>query len=169
MCAIWRGTARGTSVALTTNVTRSLEQHMKKHLLGALTTVITLAAAFGCGSSRDVKVSGTIAGDTNQAAGAPIRLEFYEPSGGADAGTATPAEMKLVDSVTLDAIGHFERTVSMDGNELYVVAVADADKSDACSDGESWGESVTRVAADDTASVVLSIAPQAKCPAFASK
>jgi hypothetical protein len=116
-----------------------------------------------------VKVSGTIAGDTNQSAGGPIRLEFYVPSGGADAGAAAPAEMKLVDSATVDAIGHFEQTVSMEGNELYVVAVEDADKSDACSDGESWGESVTRVAADDTATVVLSISPQAKCPAFSAK
>lgn len=137
---------------------------MKKHLLATLTTMLSLAAAFGCGSSRDVKVSGTIAGDTNQAPGGPIQVLFYEPGGGGDAGTAAPAELKLVDSVTLDAIGHFDRTVSMEGNKLYVVAVVDADESDACNDGESWGEAVTTVAADDTAAVVLSIAPQARCP-----
>ena len=142
---------------------------MKKSLLGTLTTLITLATAFGCGSSRDVKVSGTIAGDTNQTAGAPIRLEFYEPGSGADAGAGATENLKLVDSVTLDAIGHFDETISMEGNKLYVVAVVDSDKSDACNDGESWGEAVTTVAADDTAAVALSIAPQAKCPAFGTK
>jgi hypothetical protein len=142
---------------------------MKKHLLATLTTIISLAAVFGCGSSRDVTVSGTIAGDTNQAPGGRIRVLFYEPAGGADAGTAASAELKLVDSVTLDAAGHFDRTVSMQGNKLYVVAVVDADANDACNDGESWGEAVTTVAADDTASVELSISPQNKCPALGTE
>lgn len=142
---------------------------MKKSLLGTLTMMISLAAACGCGSSRDVKVSGTIAGDTNQTAGAPIRLEFYEPSSGADAGAGSTANLKLVDSATVDAVGHFDETISMEGDKLYVVAVVDADKSDACNDGESWGEAATTVAADDTAAVALSITPQTKCPTFDAK
>ena len=141
---------------------------MKKHFFGVLTTVVCLAAAWGCGSSREVKVSGTIAGDTNQASG-PIRLEFYESNGGADAGTAAPAGLSLVDSTTVDALGHFDRTISMHGDELYVIAVVDADASDACSDGESWGEAVTTVAADDTAAVELSIVPRTKCPQLGTK
>ena len=141
---------------------------MKKHLFGVLTTIVCLAAAFGCGSSRDVKVSGTIAGDTNQAAG-PIRLSFYERATSADQGTAAPAGLTLVDSTTVDALGHFDRTVSMQGDELHVVAVVDSDASDACSDGESWGEAVATVAADDTVAVELDIARRTKCPALGTK
>src|SRR5262245_40032905 len=118
---------------------------MKSIHLGNLAAIVSLVAAYGCGSARDVKVSGTIAGDTSKASG-PIRLSFYQASSSADAGAAAAAELKLVDSSTVEAIGHFDRTVSMEGDELYVVAVVDADQNDACNDGESWGKAVTRVA-----------------------
>jgi len=140
---------------------------MKKYLLGSLMTALTLAAASGCGSSRDVTVSGSVADASPNMANGPIRLEFYEPGGGADAGASTG--LKLVDSTTLTAPGPFQQTVSLSGSKLVVVAVLDANASDTCTDGEAWGESSATVAADDAVNVSVNIVPQTRCPAIAAE
>jgi len=100
--------------------------------------ISTLALAAGCGSSRDVKVSGKVATDGSVAGGGPVRVSFYELTSGADAGASAGSGLKLVDSVTLASPGNFEQTVSVEGDKVHVVAVLDVDHDNACTDGEAW-------------------------------
>ncbi len=136
---------------------------MKTHLFATLSTLITLAAVSGCGATRDVKVSGTVATSSTNGANGPVRIEFYEPAGSADAAASTAPELRLVDSATLQAAGPFQQTVSMQGNKLYVVAIVDTDHNGACTAGESWGEAIVTVGTDDTATATVSVTPEAHC------
>jgi hypothetical protein len=72
--------------------------------------------------------------------------------------------LKLVDSTSLASVGPFDQTVSMQGKQLYVIGIVDADGSDGCTDGESWGEAVVSVGTGDTAAnVAVNITPQSHC------
>ena len=138
---------------------------MKLHLSGMFISAIVIALVSGCGSSRDVKVSGTFQGATASAS-SPITVLFYEANGAGDAGTSAGTDLKLVDSIKVEQDGPFDATISMDGSQLTVVAVADTDMSDACTDGEAWGQALVAVQADNTAQVAVAIAAHDKCPAL---
>jgi hypothetical protein len=135
---------------------------MKSDLLKLLLPFITFAALPGCGSARDVAVSGTVAEAASTNPSGPIRIEFYESADSSDAAPAAPV-LKLVDSISLPAAGAFDATVSTQGKQLYVIGIVDADGSSGCTDGESWGETIVPIAADDTAKVTVNIAPQSHC------
>jgi len=134
---------------------------MKTSLFEMFVSLVVVAALPGCSAARDVAVSGTVRETSTPNPDGPIRLSFYESAGPADAGPAP--ELELLDSVSLPAPGAFRETVSMQGKKLYVVAFVDADGSDACTDGESWGETVVDVGSDDTANVVVKVTPQSHC------
>jgi len=139
---------------------------MKRHLSGMFMSAVVLALVSGCGSSRDVKVSGTFQGATASAS-SPITVLFYEANGSGDAGAAAAGtDLKLVDSIKVEQDGPFDATISMDGNNLTVVAVADTDMSGACTDGEAWGQTLVAVQSDDTAQVAVGLAAHDKCPAL---
>jgi hypothetical protein len=140
---------------------------MKLHASGIIASALVLFLASGCGSSRDVQVSGTVEGATASAA-MPITVLFYEPTGSGDAGAAAGADLKLVDSITVEQPGPFNATISMDGNKLTVIAVVDTDQSDACTDGEAWGESLVPVDSTDKVAVNVLVSARAKCPAVTS-
>jgi hypothetical protein len=135
---------------------------MKSDLLKLLLPFVTFAALPACSAARDVDVSGTVAETASTKPSGPIRLEFYEPADVADAAPAAPV-LKLVDSISLSIAGTFDETVSTQGKQLYVVGIVDADGSNGCTDGESWGESIVPIGADDTAKVTVNIAPQSHC------
>jgi hypothetical protein len=137
---------------------------MKRCLSGMIMSTLVLALASGCGSSRDVQVSGTVEGATASSTN-PITVLFYEPSGSGDAGAAAGADLKLIDSITVDKAGPFDATISMDGNTLTVVAVVDTDQSDACTDGEAWGETSVPVDSTNAVQVNVAVAAHEKCPA----
>lgn len=135
---------------------------MKLDLLKLLLPFIACAALPACGGARDVAVSGTVAETAATMPSGPIRLEFYEPADSSDAAPAAPV-LRLVASSSLPAAGTFDETVSMQGKQLRVVGIVDADGSNGCTDGESWGEAIVPIAADDTAKVTVNIAPQSHC------
>lgn len=135
---------------------------MKRQSLGIFAILSTLGLVAGCGSSRDVALSGTITADST-IAGGPVRLEVYEPQSSSDSNTT---DLKFVDAVPLDNLGKFSQTVPVDGDTMHVVAFIDANKDEKCTDGEAWGESDATIQKDDTATVSLNIAPQTKCPAL---
>jgi len=138
---------------------------MKLHLSGMFMSAVVLALVSGCGSSRDVKVSGTFQGATASAS-SPITVLFYEANGSGDAGAAAGADLKLVDSIKVEQEGPFDATISMDGSQLTVVAVSDTDMSGVCTDGEAWGQTLVAVQSDDTAQVAVGLAPHDKCPSL---
>ena len=125
-----------------------------------LLLVIALPA---CSGSRDVTVSGVVAETAATAPSSPIRLEFYEPVDPSDAAASPAPELKLVDTASLPTAGAFSETVSIRGAKLYVVGVVDADGSKGCTDGESWGDAIASIGADDTATVMVNITPQSHC------
>ena len=135
---------------------------MKSGFLALLPPLLAFTALPACSSARDVDVSGTVAEPATTKPSGPIRLEFYEPVDPGDAAPVAP-ELTLVDSASLQAAGAFDATVSMKGKQLYVIGIVDADGSNACTDGESWGKAVVTVGADDTAKVDVNITPQTHC------
>lgn len=137
---------------------------MKLQITGMFVSAVVLALVSGCGSSRDVKVSGTFQGATASSS-SPITVLFYDASSSGDAGTSAGADLKLVDSIKVEQDGPFDATISMDGNRLSVVAVADTDMSESCTDGEAWGQTLVAVQPDDTARVAVALAAHDKCPA----
>ncbi len=135
---------------------------MKRQSLGIFAILSTFGLVTGCGSSRDVALSGTITADS-AIAGGPVRLEVYEPQSASD---SNATDLKFVDAVPLDNLGKFNQTVPIEGDTMHVVAFIDANKDEQCTDGEAWAESDVSIDKDDTATVSLNIAAQTKCPAL---
>lgn len=140
---------------------------MKKQSLGILAIISTLGFATGCGSSRDVSLTGTVTADSAVANG-PVRVDFYEHQSSGDKTTDPKAapDLKFIEALPLDALGRFTHTVAVEGDNLHLIAFIDANKDEKCTDGEAWGESEVAIQSDDTANATVNIAVQSKCPAL---
>jgi hypothetical protein len=108
--------------------------------------------SFGCGSSRDVEVSGDVAAPTS--AQGKIVVEFYDNH---------DDKWTQVHSIELAKAGSFSEKVSLEGDQVRVRAIADSDGNGACTAGEAWQQIDADVSKDDKASVSLSLAATA-CP-----
>ena len=137
---------------------------MKKQLLGILSVISTLGLVTGCGSSRDVALTGTVTADAAVASG-PLRVEFFEHQSSGDQ-AADSKDLRFVDAMPLDALGKFNHTVPIDGDKIHLFAFIDANKDEKCTDGEAWGESDVAIQSDDTATATVNIAAQTTCPAL---
>jgi len=116
----------------------------------AIAGFVSLAFALaGCSSARDVEVTGEV----NGAAQGSILLEFFDVSGDekTSAGTATVAEST------------FKQVVSLEGDEVIVRAIADANDDGACTEGEQWAEATAKIEDDKAGPVELTLAV-APCP-----
>ena len=126
--------------------------------------VPALLLATACGATRDVDVTGEVTPASNAAGDDPIRLEFserMEPEKEGEEG-----KLELVHTATLEEAGAFDEKVPMSGDELFVVAVVDADGNEACTDGEAWGTIEATIDEDDGATLELGLESKATCPAL---
>lgn len=116
-------------------------------------SLVSALALFGCSSSRDVEVTGQVSAPAS--AQGEILVEFFE---------ITDSENTSVHSVKLAGAGAFAEKVPLEGDELLVRAIADADGDGKCTKGELWDEIKADVGEDDTASATLSL-HAGDCPA----
>ncbi|HMR05585.1 MAG TPA: hypothetical protein PKA88_07395 [Polyangiaceae bacterium] len=116
---------------------------MKKRI--TLVSLVALGClSVGCSSSRDIQVKGEILGAASQQS---MLVEFWE---------LNSTEQNKVHSMTVAAPGSFEETVPLEGDTLLVRVIADADGNEACSAGESWGESIAQIV-DEEAPLEVSV------------
>jgi hypothetical protein len=116
-------------------------------------SLVSALALVGCGSSRDVEVTGEVSAPAT--AQGEIVVEFFD---------IVDSENTSVHSVTLATPGAFSEKISLEGDKLLVRAVADADGDGKCTQGELWDEIEAEIASDDTASATLSL-QAGDCPA----
>lgn len=118
----------------------------------SIVTLLSAAAlSLGCSASRDVEVTGQV----SSAAQADIVLEFFDVNDG---------EKTSVHTAKAEADGSFKATVSLEGDEVLVRAVADADGDGACSAGEQWGEASAKIEDDKLAEPLDIILGATACP-----
>ena len=119
-------------------------------------------AAVGCEGPREVEVTGEAKAASTVAG--PITIEFWEvPEAGADAPEAA------VKSIELAKPGAFTDTVEVEGDEIRVFALVDADGDKTFDAGELWDEVKVAIAEDGTvAAITLDLAADA-CPTPAAK
>jgi hypothetical protein len=113
---------------------------------------VSALALFGCSSSRDVEVTGQVSAPST--AEGQILVEFFE---------VADSETTSVHSIQLAETGAFAETVPLEGDQLLVRAIADADGDGKCTSGELWDEIQTEVDSEDSASITLSLHAGA-CP-----
>jgi hypothetical protein len=117
------------------------------------------ALAIGCGSSREVEVTGEVSAASGASVGGPIRLELYDVEAGDDGD-----ELTLVHSTTLDQLGSFSETADFSGDKIVIRAIEDRDGNTACSAGELWGEAAVEIDGDDKAGPAAITLAGAACP-----
>jgi hypothetical protein len=116
-------------------------------------------AFMGCGASRDVEVSGEVSAPATVGVQGAVLIEFFDLTPDGDA-----FERTSVHNITLESIGAFDETISVEGDKILVRAINDSDGDGACSAGELWAEAEADVAEDDTVTgVSLQLAAQ-PCP-----
>ena len=130
---------------------------LHKNLGMSLLASVAAFALVGCGSDRDVEVSGSVA--ASEAVSAPITLDFLDIVDDAE----TP---KSVLVAKLDALGEFKQTVSVTGDKVRVRAIVDNDGDGACSAGELWAEADAAIKDDDTVDPVALTLGHTACPAM---
>ncbi|HEU4410552.1 MAG TPA: hypothetical protein VFS43_35180 [Polyangiaceae bacterium] len=124
--------------------------------IGLLAVYVCALAA--CGGGREVEVKGEAVGAGGAALSGPIRLEFYEIDDDGQVGDS-------VDALSLDGAGAFATKVKLEGESVRVLAVADANGDEACSEGELWGEANADIADDDTLAAPIKVELKAApCP-----
>ncbi len=131
---------------------------MKNALLG-LVGITTLMLASGCSAGRDVEVTGSVSAAQSVSVEGKILLSFYELDAEDEA-----ARIHLQD-VTLESLGDFEQTVSVEGSSLIIRAINDRDDDGECSSGEAWAELEVTIADDDSVEPVVMTLSDAPCPA----
>lgn len=97
-------------------------------------------AAFGCGASRVVEVSGTVSAPDRLQVGGKVVVDFIDV-----VGPGMDAERHLSQRAELGALGDFRQTVVLEGDQLLIRAVDDRDGNGACSPGEAWAEAFAPV------------------------
>jgi hypothetical protein len=140
---------------------------MKKQSLGICVVLSTIGFVAGCGSARDVSLTGTVTADEAVSTG-PVRIEFYERESSEKQATDPQAAstLKFIETLPLNAPGKFSHTVPVEGDKIHLVAFIDGNKDDKCTDGEAWGESDVVIQSDNTATATVNIASQTQCPAL---
>lgn len=133
---------------------------MKNAVLGMF-GIATLMAATGCSSGRDVEVTGSVSAAQSADVSGKILLSFYE----VDAEDET-ARIHIQDA-TLEALGDFKETVSVEGSSVIIQAINDRDDDGKCSAGEAWAEIEVQIADDDSVEPVALTLSHAACPAAA--
>lgn len=133
---------------------------MKNAVLGMF-GVATLMAATGCSSGRDVEVTGSVSAAQSADVSGKILLSFYE----VDAEDET-VRIHIQDA-TLEALGDFKETVSVEGSSVMIQAINDRDDDGKCSAGEAWAEIEVQIADDDSVEPVALTLSHAACPAAA--
>src|SRR5688500_1380122 len=102
---------------------------MNTHSLGMTALCLVAASLLGaCSASRDVSVEGTVSAASVESEG-KILLQFYD---------VLDDEVSEAGELTLALPGEFEHELSLEGDELRIFAVQDADGDAACSEGEAW-------------------------------
>jgi hypothetical protein len=124
------------------------------------TALFASVCAVGCGDARDVEVSGEVATASGIDASKPIRVEVYADDPETEANEA--GEYTFVDAFELEHAGEFAETLSIEGESVLLVALADANGNGKCDDGEAWGEATSEVT-DDKANVLVTVRPQQVC------
>lgn len=117
-------------------------------------TITILSAglfALGCSASRDVEVTGQVVAGTAQG---ELVLEFFDVNGD---------EKTSVHTAKAGADGSFTEVISVEGDEILVRALADADGNGACSAGEKWGEASAKIQDDTVESISIALGT-AVCP-----
>jgi hypothetical protein len=128
---------------------------MKTHSFGTTALCIALGSLLGaCSSSRDVSVEGTVTSASVESDG-KIQLQFYD---------VLDDEATAAGELTLDAAGAFKHELSLEGDELRILAVQDADGNGACSEGEAWARVDLSVEDDQVKGAQLKLT-NAPCPA----
>jgi hypothetical protein len=128
---------------------------MKTHSFGTTALCIALASLLGaCSSSRDVSVEGSVSAASVEGDG-KIQLQFYD---------VLDDEVTAAGELTLEAAGAFKHELSLEGDELRIFAVQDADGDGACSDGEAWARVDLSVDDDQVKGAQLQL-QHAPCPA----
>ena len=117
------------------------------------------ALVIGCGSSREVEVTGEVTAASGTNVGGPIRLELYDVEQGDDGD-----ELTLVHSATLGKLGSFSETADFSGDEIVIRAIEDRDGNSACSAGELWGEAAVEIDGEDNAAAASITLASAACP-----
>lgn len=118
----------------------------------AVVSVLCLGAlAAGCSGAREVEVTGQVSSASAQ--GEIVVLIF----------DVTGDEKANVHSVKAQADGSFKATLSLEGDEVLVRAIADADGDGACSAGEPWGEASGKIQDDEVEPLEITLG-SAPCP-----
>ena len=130
---------------------------MKKALLG-LVGIATLMAASGCSSGRDVEVTGSVSAAQSVDVSGKILLSFYEQDGDDEAARTH------IQDVTLESLGDFKETVSVEGSSFIIQAINDRDEDGKCSAGEAWAELEVQIAEDDSVEPVALTLSNDPCP-----
>jgi hypothetical protein len=124
--------------------------------LSLLASVAALGLV-GCGSDREVEVTGNVT--ASETVSAPITLDFLDVVEGEEA-------PKSVLTAKLDALGAFTQKVNVEGEKVRVRAVVDNDGDGVCSAGELWAEADAAIKEDDTVDPVALALGHAPCPAM---
>ncbi|HEY6559422.1 MAG TPA: hypothetical protein VI072_19185 [Polyangiaceae bacterium] len=127
---------------------------MNTHSFGVTALCLVAASLLGaCSASRDVSVEGTVSAASVESEG-KILLQFYD---------VLDDEVTEAGELTLAAAGQFEHELSLEGDELRIFAVQDADGDGACSEGEAWARVDLSVDDDRVQGAQLNLANQ-PCP-----
>jgi hypothetical protein len=127
---------------------------MKKMMIGSTFALFLAVACGGC-SSRDVNVTGETR--SAEAISGPITIEFFEvPSDGGEEATS-------IRKVSFDKLGEFSEKIELEGDEVLIFALADADKNGACTEGELWAQVNADVKENKVEGVTLELTT-APCP-----
>lgn len=115
---------------------------MRSKKLSCLVMAAGALSVLACSASRDVEVSGEVSAPAALAVQSEVFVEFFDLTG--------DDERTSVHSVRLAGLGSFTETIAVEGDEIAVRAIADADGDGACSPGEAWVEIEAAIAEDDT-------------------
>ncbi len=128
-------------------------------LIGSTVLALTAFSTMACSAARDVEVQGEVTAAQSVAVSGEILLVFLEKEGEGEEETLTQ-----IHDVKLSKLGAFTETVPIEGDEVIIRAIDDADGDGACTAGEAWAETVATIAEDKVESAKLQLA-NGKCPA----
>jgi hypothetical protein len=123
--------------------------------------LISIAAfAVGCSSGRSVEVTGEVKAADSVTLSGPISISFFEvPDEGEEADTDPLKEIEIAQP------GQFTETVDeVEGDNIRIFALDDADKDGACDEGEAWAQ-IDAPVEEDTVKLVTLELSLAACPA----
>jgi hypothetical protein len=106
-------------------------------MIPAVFSVVLFAQ--GCSSTQEVEITGEVKA---AAVSGPISIEFFEVAASEE---ETGASIKKIE---LTQPGQFSEKLEIEGDEVRVFALADADKDGACTEGEAWAEALAPVKED---------------------